>query len=54
MMTKEQEAELFALRENVNDETIRIKEAIKEKLYHSPQIIHCLETPDLDEAAPAE
>ena len=54
MMTKEQEAELFALRENVNDENIRIKEIIKEQLYNSPEIIHVLETPDLDEDAPAE
>ena len=34
MMTKEQEAKLFALRENVNDENIRIKEIIKEELYN--------------------
>ena len=54
MITEEQKKELFALRDNVNDDNIRIKEIIKEKLYNSPQIINVLETPDLDEDAPAE
>lgn len=54
MITKEQEKELFSLRTDVNDKNIRIKEIIKQELCNSPQLIHILETPDMNENAPEE
>lgn len=54
MITKKQEAELFALRTGVDDPNIRIKELIKEKLCESQELIHILETPDLDEDSPED
>lgn len=54
MITKEQEEKLFALRTGVDDSNIRIKEVIKQTLCESPELIHILETPDLDEDSPEE
>lgn len=54
MITKEQEKELFALRSNVNDNNIRIKEIVKKELCNSSELIHILETPDLDEDVPED
>ena len=54
MITKEQESNLFALRTGIDDNNIRIKEIIKQKLCDSPELIHILETPDLDEDIPED
>jgi hypothetical protein len=54
LITKEQESRLFALRTGVDDDNIRIKEIIKQKLCESQELIHILETPDLDEDTPED
>lgn len=54
MITKEQEDMLFALRTGVDDDNIRIKEIIKQELCASQELIHILETPDLDEDVPED
>lgn len=54
MITVEEEKKLFDLRKNVNDDNIRIKEIIKEKIITSNMLIHILETPGLNEDCPEE
>lgn len=54
MITKEQEQALFSLRTDVNDQNIRIKEIIKSELCKSPELIHILDTPDMNENVPEE
>ena len=54
MITKEQEERLFALKAGADDMNIRIKEIIKEKLCAAPELIHVLDTPNMDEDVPED
>jgi len=54
MLTNEQLAKLRDLKNNVNDDNIRIKNAVKKILIGNPFIIHVLNNNSLDEDCPQD
>lgn len=52
MTVEEIEEFLCNIKYDENDDSVRIKQLIKENICHDPMIIHVLENPDLDEDTP--